>query len=252
MGMEDYSLSDCIEEAEGLENLYLELIKNTHRSRYSDGEYHCEVNSKTLPLQREILRRYEIWFEVSRRIVAEYSEDYKQFCEPYENIKRLIGLTEVDSDYHRNSLLERQFIRHLDIQVNILHTIEPIIDITQSSFKKAITADLIDSELEQAEWLYNHEFYRPAGMVGGLILERFLKTLCEVNDITVQDKDSINPLATKLYKSDKLQDFDSTLFKSIQHLADIRNKCSHPKQEPKPQEIRELLDKVKKITFIGL
>ncbi len=42
------------------------------------------------------------------------------------------------------------------------------------------------------------------------------------------------------------------VYKSIQHLASIRNKCDHPKDEPKQHDVRELLDKIKKITFSGL
>jgi hypothetical protein len=73
-----------------------------------------------------------------------------------------------------------------------------------------------------------------------------------VNQISIGDNDTIEPLATKVYTSKKIPEFDITLFKSIQHLASIRNKCDHPKEEPKQHEVRELLDKVKKITYLGL
>jgi HEPN domain-containing protein len=106
--------------------------------------------------------------------------------------------------------------------------------------------------LSQAELLYKNDFYRAAGAIGGVVLERYLKTLCEVNQIEVGGNDTIEPLATKIYKSGKIPEFDITLFKSIQHLASIRNKCDHPKEEPKQHEVRELLDKIKKITFLGL
>ncbi len=110
----------------------------------------------------------------------------------------------------------------------------------------------MDSELGQAELLYKHEFYRAAGAIAGVVLERYLKTLCEGNHINIGENFTIEPLATELYKSGKIPEFDITLFKSIQHLASIRNKCDHPKEEPKPNEVKELLDKVKKITFLGL
>ena len=144
------------------------------------------------------------------------------------------------------------FIDTFDKQVNILHTIIPIISLKENDFKKIITADLLDSELSQEELLYKHDFYRASGAIAGVVLERYLKTLCEVNQIDIGDNDTIEPLATKLYTSKKIPEFDITLFKSIQHLASIRNKCDHPKDEPKQHEVRELLDKVKKITFLEL
>jgi len=64
-----------------------------------------------------------------------------------------------------------------------------------------ITADLLDSELSQAELLYKHDFYRASGAIAGVVLERFLKTLCEVNQITFGENDTIEPLATKVYTS---------------------------------------------------
>lgn len=143
-------------------------------------------------------------------------------------------------------------IDSFDTQVNILHAIIPTIPLKETNFKKLITADLLDSELSQAEHLYKNDYYRASGAIAGIVLERYLKTLCEVNQIEIGENDTIDPLATKIYKSEKIPEFDIIRLKSIQHLASIRNKCDHPKDEPKQHQVRELLDKVKKITFLGL
>jgi len=252
--MKNLDIQKYIKEAEEIEKLYLTLLDKTE-----DESGICKINKDAKQIQREINRRYKIWFECCGRIVAKflYESDIEVFINQYQMIIQYISLPNIgsirDMEYHcSRENLESNFINTFDIQVNILHTITPVIEIEKTNFKKLITADLLDSELSQAELLYKHDFTRAAGSIAGVVLERFLKTLCEVNEIPINEKDTIDPLATKLYKSNKLPDFDKTLFKSMQHLASIRNKCSHPKEEPKKQEVRELLDKVKKITFLGL
>lgn len=247
--MKDLNVLDYIKEAEALEKLYSKVIDQCTENydKYS-GYYTLTITDKAKPIQRELLRRYEIWFAVTKLIVDQYSDKYSIFENNYANVKKYIFITGKGS---KKDFLDN-FIDYFDIQVNILHTIIPVISLKETDFKKIITADLLDSELSQAELLYKHDYYRAAGAIAGVVLERYLKTLCEVNQITIGENDTIEPLATKLYTSKKIPEFDVTLFKSIQHLASIRNKCDHPKEEPKPHEVRELLDKVKKITYLGL
>lgn len=251
--MENFNIPDYLKEAKEIEELFQKFYSECSTDRGSSELYNTFIDfvvltDKSKPIQRELLRRYETWFAVCKLIARQYSDRYEIFEKKYPQVKSHILL----SIRKKTGDLLNDFIDLFDAQVNILHTIIPIISLKETNFKKIITADLLDSELEQAELLYKHNFYRAAGNIAGIVLERYLKTLCEVNLIEFGEKDTIDPLATKLYKSDKLPDFDITLFKSIQHLASIRNKCDHPKDEPKQHEVRELLDKVKKITFLSL
>lgn len=243
--MTNFNIKDYLKEAKVIENLFINFVAECD----DDNAYkYTRLSSTAKPIQRELLQRYEIWFAVTKLIVRQYSDRYETFEGNYSDLKTyiLIGVTQ------RKDVLINNFIDSFDAQVNILYTIIPIISLKETDFKKIITADILESELEQAEVLFKYDFHRAAGSIAGVVLERYLKTLCEVNLIAIGDKDTIEPLATKLYKSDKLPDFDKTLFKSIQHIASIRNKCSHPKEEVKQHEVRELLDKVKKITFLSL
>ena len=243
-----YDVNDYIKEAKELENLFVKFVELCIEDPAPYNPYYCIKSSDSAkPIQRELLRRYEIWFAVTKLIARQYSDRYKLFEEGYRDIKNYIS-----GNYISKEMLQNDFIATFDEQVNILHTIIPTISIKETNFKKILTADLLDSELEQAEMLYKYDFDRASGAIAGVVLERYLKTLCDVNLIDVGEKDTIEPLATKLYKSDNVPDFDITLFKSIQHLASIRNKCTHPKEDVKRHEVRELLDKVKKITFLAL
>jgi len=251
--MENFNVKDYLNEANSLHTLFGDFFSECDTIYGFSDIYERSINYVTLSdsaksLQRELLKRYEVWFAVCKLIVRQYSDRHEVFEKKYPLVKAHVLLDVKKTKDH----LLNDFTDLLDSQVNILHTIIPIISLKETNFKKIITADLLDSELDQAEVLYKHDFHRAAGNIAGVVLERYLKTLCEVNMIEVGEKDTIEPLATKMYKSDKLPDFDKTLFKSIQHLASIRNKCSHPKEDVKQHEVRELLDKVKKITFLSL
>ena len=255
--MNNFDINAYIKEAKELENLFVNFVDLCDEKSISSSskygtisiptvEYHVKLSDSAKPIQREFLRRYEIWFAVTKLIVRRYSDKYKLFEEGYPEIKSYILITNLSKE-----LLQSMFIATFDEQVNILHTIIPTISLKETNFKKMLTADLLDSELEQAEMLYKYDFDRASGAIAGVVLERYLKTLCDINSIDVGEKDTIDPLAMKLYGSDKVPDFDITLFKSIQHLASIRNKCTHSKEDVKRHEVRELLDKVKKITFLA-
>ena len=200
--MNNVNISEYIKEAEEIERLYLDLLENT-RNRYDI----CEIKDHTKELQRRILRRYEIWYEVCKRIIKEYSDNFELFTRIYSDIKDNIFLN-IDSNECDISALKEEFIHRFDIQVNILHTIEPIISLEENSYKKLVTSDLLDSELDQAELLYDKEFIRAAGVIAGVVLERHLKTLCEINKIHLGSKDTMNPIAQKLYKSEEIPEFD--------------------------------------------
>ena len=259
--MYNFDINAHIDEAKELENLFVKFVGlcdeisiSLPNSKYDRVKLsmpktaysRVELSDSAKPIQRELLQRYEIWFAVTKLIAKQYSDRYKLFEERYPAIKNCIL-----GNFVSKKILQNLFIATFDEQVNILHTIIPTISLKETNFKKILTADLLNSELEQAEMLYKYDFDRASGAIAGVVLERYLKTLCDINLIDVGEKDTIEPLATKLYKSDKVPDFDITLFKSIQHLASIRNKCTHSKEDVKRHEVRELLDKVKKITFLA-
>ena len=258
--MHNFDINEYIEEAKELENLFVKFVElcvemPAPNSKYgyvkssaSNFAYGCVIVSDSAkPIQRELLQKYEIWFAVTKLIARQYSDRHELFEEEYPAIKNCIL-----AKFVSKKLLQDKFIATFDEQVNILHAIIPTISFKESNFKKILTADLLESELEQAEILYKYNFDRASGAIAGVVLERYLKTLCDVNLIDVGAKDTIEPLAAELYKSGEVSDFDITLFKSIQYLASIRNKCTHPKEDVKRHEVRELLDKVKKVTFLAL
>lgn len=108
-------------------------------------------------------------------------------------------------------------------------------------------ADLFDSELAAAKELAKNKFTRAAGAVAGVVLERHLKEVCTNHSITIRNK---NPHISHL--NDALKDgnvIEIPEWRSIQHLGDLRNLCSHDKEtEPTVAQVEDLLAGVAKVT----
>jgi len=138
-------------------------------------------------------------------------------------------------------------IPRFEQQLNILKSVEQRFESSLFDIKQLVQADLFDSELEVAKDLNDKGFMRGAGAVAGVVLEAHLKQVCDNHKIEIRKKDpSINDL-DQLLKDNKI--IEIPIWRFIQHLADLRNKCDHKKsQEPTKTEVYELIEGVDKIT----
>jgi hypothetical protein len=106
-------------------------------------------------------------------------------------------------------------------------------------------ADLFDSELDVAAALAKNKFYRPAGALAGVVLEKHLTHVCENHSIKLPKKSPvINDLNEALKEANVI---DVPQWRFVQHLADIRNLCVHNKQaEPTMEQVQDLIAGVNK------
>ncbi|MCW7075991.1 MAG: HEPN domain-containing protein [Candidatus Syntrophoarchaeum sp.] len=135
----------------------------------------------------------------------------------------------------------KEFTDFFDTQRNLLLSLPEVFEIQNLKLRRTISADLVESELEEARLLLDHGFIRAAGAVAGVALERYLKTLCETSTPPVNHTviKGINSLAQGLRKAGHLSE---TKRKKIEWLGDIRNKCDHAKEEPPIEEVKELIN----------
>ena len=148
-----------------------------------------------------------------------------------------------------NRTIVNTFDNVFQLQRSILLSAPYVIEIKEYDLRKIITADLIDEELDKADYLYKTGFERCAGVIAGVALERYLKALCDKEKVEYKYADTIEPLSQALYKAEKI---DPTEFKKFQHLGGIRNDCAHPKDIPEEVlkgRAKELIEKVKKLTL---
>jgi hypothetical protein len=203
-------------------------------------------------IRRDVERKYQIWYSTAHQLIKknipdrleEFISYYEKggFYSHYDGISQWLRL-ENTFDYSEKVKIKDQFIKDFDKQINILLSIPSVIDAKELDLRKVIAADLIDSELDQAELLFRNGLERAAGTIAGVALERYLKTQCDINGVAYEYKDTIEPLAQALYSAEKIE---NTELKKIIYLGGIRNDCAHPKDVEKEQ-VRSLIEQVKKI-----
>lgn len=260
-------IATLIEEAEAIEEMYMDLLEGTtqKRMRHTDdgstglqnSEYKiCVINSGNEPLQRALLIKYEVWYELCRRLALAYpgrdgNAKYENFTGLHEKILSLISLKDPSTNSNEKKHLKNGFLSSFDAQVNMLHTIEPIVALTRNNYRRIITADLVNSLLEEAENLWKQGSVRPAGIIAGVALERYLRTLCEANELEPEPADSMVIIVRKLLESGREHDLDPAVLGSMNHLAAIRDKCARPDEEPQEHEVRELIDRTREMMFLA-
>ena len=127
-------------------------------------------------------------------------------------------------------------------QLQILGSLESRIDSILQDVKGHLLADIQDSELKIADQLRKVSL-RAAGALAGVILEGHLQRVTQNHNISIRKKsptiaDLNDPLKNK-------EVYDNPTWRKIQYLADIRNLCSHKKdQEPTNDEVVELISGV--------
>lgn len=117
--------------------------------------------------------------------------------------------------------------------------------------KQLLQADVFDSEIESAKELCKKGFYRAAGAICGVVIEKHLDEICKRHQLKISKKNpGINDYNELLKANDII---DTHVWRNIQRLADIRNMCDHHKgSEPTKDCIEELItgtDKILKTIF---
>lgn len=107
--------------------------------------------------------------------------------------------------------------------------------------------DLLDSELEAAGELLKHGFYRAAGAIAGVVLEKHLGQIAQNHKVTVKKKDPTIGELNDLLRAENV--IEIPVWRQIQRLGDLRNLCDHNKgREPTNEEVQELISGVEKAT----
>jgi hypothetical protein len=164
-------------------------------------------------------------------------EDYLQGI----RVTRTIGI------YEQNIVGPDAAIPQFRQQLAILESVRRRFESSLFDIRQLVQADLFDSELDVAEELAKNKFTRAAGAVAGVVLERHLAQVCDNHGIKTTKKDpTISDLNDALKKENVI---DVPQWRSIQHLADLRNLCDHDKKtEPTPEQVNDLVAGVKKVT----
>jgi hypothetical protein len=206
---------------------------------------------------------YQKWYSEAQEVIKQILPNrYDEFNQLYSGAKRnsINSLTYTIRDWllgigaSVNELtIQKMFddvgavVMRFQNQLYILKSAEARFESSLFDIKQLVQADLFDSELDAARELNKKGFMRGAGAIAGVVLENHLSQVCENHKLKVTKKNpTINDFNQLLKDNDVI---DIPTWRFIQHLADLRNLCDHDKkQEPKKEEIEELINGVEKIT----
>jgi hypothetical protein len=217
-----------------------EILKNfpTFKTKYQTWYSEALVLIKLMLPDRfnDFIKLYE---KPKGRKLLEYGnyviEDYLQ------------GLTRNNS-YGEEIVGRQAAITQFEQQLNILKSVRQRFESSLFDLKQLVQADLFDSEIDAVKELIKHKFFRAAGVVGGVILEKHLQQVCTNHNLSITKKNPTINDFNELLKQNSVIDVPQWRF--IQHLGDIRNICGHNKEEPTSAQVIDLIDGVAKITKI--
>lgn len=264
--MDHPDIAAYIKEAEVIEKMYMELLGGTTQrrtKRIDDGstglqnvEYRiCVINSKNEILQSALLQRYEDWYGSCQELVSKYAgtsrrSQYEDSLGLHGRILKLIDLEDPVSRSSEKKHLRKEFIACFDAQVGILHSIRPFVASARNNHESLDAADTINSELDEAEDLYEQGSVHNACIIAGNALERYLKMQCNISGVELESEDTMLSMAQKLHESNKVYGFDLEMLGVIEHLVALSCRCSSDDEEPREDDVRELIERVRELTFL--
>ncbi|MFW6311286.1 MAG: hypothetical protein ACOC1K_03525 [Nanoarchaeota archaeon] len=207
--------------------------------------------------------KYQEWYTESIAILRQLIPDrLNEFISLYQidpKRKEISSITYSIQDWlngvragHNNFSGKKYFddfasiIMKFKTQNKILKSAQKRFESSLFDIKQIIQADLFDSEIDVSKELNGKGFYRAAGIICGVILEKHLRQVCDNHKITIRKK---NPTISDL--NDLLKhnnNIEVATWRFIQHLGDLRNKCGHNKtQDPTKEEVDDLISGTEKI-----
>lgn len=131
-------------------------------------------------------------------------------------------------------------------QLNMLMAVEKRFESSLFDITQLIQADIFDSELESSKELNKRGFIRGAGAIVGVVLESHLLQVCKNHNIIItKSNPTISDLNDLLKKNNIIE---TSVWRHLQLLGDLRNKCDHKKDtEPTKENVDDLIDGTDKI-----
>lgn len=195
---------------------------------------------------------YESWYSESLVLIEQLLPNrLEDFTKLYKNDKRkevdylsytisdaLIGLR-ITKGYEVKTDSNAAFPKFQQ-QVNILQSIENRFESSLFEIQQLVQADIFDDELETSKELNKKGFYRAAGAICGVIIEKHLYQVCINHKIKLAKKHPTIADLNETLKNENVIEVKTWRF--IQGLGDIRNLCSHNKEkEPTKIDIDDLI-----------
>jgi hypothetical protein len=198
--------------------------------------------------------KYQEWYSKAVKIAQFLAPDrFQEFKSYYEIDPRRKSLgygTYVIQDFikgvipggynYTNFDSTEQTLKCLYNQYTILNSLKPRVNSILADISEALYIELQDTELTTAKTLLKVNL-RAAGVIAGVVLEGYLLKIVTKHEIKPAKKHLALADLNELLKSNNL--YDTTTWRKIAYLGDIRNYCAHKKdKEPTKEQVEELIE----------
>jgi hypothetical protein len=211
------------------------IRKCTFKDKYN--EWYNEALSVVKQLMPERLEDFVNYYKRPKRKEFSY--------ETYTISDYLIGMVKKN---HWGEIIvsSTSVITKFVQQLNIVKSLKARFNSSLYDIKQLLQANIFDSELESASELCKKGFYRAAGAVCGVVLEKHLSQVAISHNLIISKKKPTINDYNDLLKNNNV--IDTATFRRIQLMGDIRNLCDHNKtKEPQKEDIEELIDLTNKL-----
>lgn len=200
---------------------------------------------------------YQNWYTKSYRVISqiipERLQEFEALYKSDPKRKEISYANYTVSDYLINisnasrGRGPKDAFSKMEIQSSILNSARERFKSSLFDIKEVLQADIFDSELETSKELNKKGFIRAAGAVAGVVLEKHLAHVCSIHQFRTRKANPSISEYNQLLKDNEL--IDTSVWRFIQHLGDIRNLCDHHKdREPTKDEVGEFIEGIMKIT----
>lgn len=231
-----------------------EQFEAAYKERLGGG-YEEFIN--TLPrFASDFQKWYSESHAVIKQLIPDRLSDFVRLYEKPKNRREITGSSYVIEDYLQGITVTRggqtlvslgSAIAPFEQQLAILKSAQGRFKSSLFDIKQLVQADLLDSELDAARLLQKNKFYRAAGAIAGVVIEKHLAQVCVNHSVPITKKNPAISDLNDLLKNSSVIEVPQWRF--IQHLGDLRNLCDHNKsKEPGNTEIEDLIIGTEKIT----
>lgn len=205
----------------------------------------------------DFTNNYENWYTESiyiiNQLIPNRLEDFVSLYKN-DNRKELDFVTYTISDYLLGLVSKRGQEIMVDgnaafpkfqSQIRILSSVKERFNSSLFEIKQLVQADIFDKEIELSRVLLEKGFFRAAGTICVVVIEKHFRQVLESHGIISSKKTLSISDYNDLLKSHKIIDVSTWRF--IQRMNDIRNVCVHGDREPTKEDIDELISGADKL-----
>lgn len=199
------------------------------------------IEKKLVP--KDFLLNYRKWYATGKAILENNadSDSIDEFISAYRNI------TSTCQSQYLTQYLQLQIIDKMNYQLILLQSLPDYLDGQIYNLELNIASTIMGDELREAKVLFDKKFYRAAGALSGVILERHIKIWLNNSKPKIKFSEKAT-LGQLIKKAEENKIFDTSTILKLNYLNSIRIACDHDKKnEPKENEIKDLIDHTDKL-----